>query len=343
MLVQKAKALAREWVYAYARHTSLFGAFFNGSIVMMDGGDPLPAASDVDVNLVLDAFQPPPEKLGKFLYKGALLEVSFLPHDAVSSEEKILSTYEIASGFRYGEVIYDRTGQLAFALAHVKDRFAEPEWVRARLSGVYAKILRGAGGFSPAAPLLDNINPWLFPAGVCAHAILVAALQNPTVRLRYLHARPILARVGRMDFYETLLSLLGCAKMRPAQVQRHLDRLRETFDLAAAKARTAFPFSQDISEIGRPVAIDGSQALIDAGDHREAIFWIAATFERCHRVLRADDPKTHEARLPFFLSLLEDLGVESNTKIAARIGAVKALLPSLETVAQAVYEACQEG
>jgi hypothetical protein len=32
-----------------------------------------------------------------------------------------------------------------------------------------------------------GLNAWLFPTGVTCHVLLVAALRNPTVRLRYRH------------------------------------------------------------------------------------------------------------------------------------------------------------
>ena len=35
-----------------------------------------------------------------------------------------------------------------------------------------------------------------------------------------------------------------------------------------------------ITPAARPIAIDGSRELIEAGAHREAVFWIVATFAR---------------------------------------------------------------
>ena len=53
-------------------------------------------------------------------------------------------------------------------------------------------------------------------------------------------------------------------------------------------ATTRFLFSGDITPQARGVAIGGSQALIDRGDHRDAMFWIVATFARCHAILAAE-------------------------------------------------------
>jgi hypothetical protein len=70
-------------------------------------------------------------------------------------------------------------------------------------------------------------------------------------------------------------------------VQHYLNGVAQTFDAAAAMGRKEFPFSCDITPDARAVAIGGSQQLIDAGHHREAVFWIVATHARCTQILAA--------------------------------------------------------
>ena len=60
----------------------------------------------------------------------------------------------------------------------------------------------------------------MFPSSRVTHVVLVAALQNPTVRLRYRAARQALHAVGRPDLHESFLALLGCADVA-AGVVRH--------------------------------------------------------------------------------------------------------------------------
>lgn len=107
------------------------------------------------------------------------------------------------------------------------------------------------------------------PTSVTTHVLLVAALRNPTVRLRYLAARDVLADYGQVGLYPELLRLLGCAQLTRQRVQQHLRELTRTFDAAAAVAKTPFFFSSDITALARPIAID-------------------ATFARCHKILAAD-------------------------------------------------------
>ncbi|MGI5271259.1 hypothetical protein ACQEUU_19035 [Nonomuraea sp. CA-218870] len=125
------------------------------------------------------------------------------------------------------------------------------------------------------------MNAWLFGTGVTAHALLVAGLRNPTVRRRYVAAGELLAARGLADRHEHLLGLLGCAAMTRQRVLRHLRGLEALFDTAARVDAPGYAFDSDITVTARPVAIDGTRALIDAGLHREAVFWLVATYARC--------------------------------------------------------------
>lgn len=331
MLVSEAIAAAAAWTQDYAKTHPILGAVLNGSILDRPGGDPLPESSDVDINLIVEGELP--EKPGKFRYQGALLEASFLPLSMVEPMEKALTTYEIAGAFRSPRgLLLDPSGRIGPIVAYVSERFAQPEWVRIRCENVYRKIVRGMDSYREDLPVLDNVNCWLFPTGILTHAILVAALRNPTVRLRYLRSRAVLEDWNRLDVYEALLKPLGCSNMTASQALRHLQGLERTFDLAAARRKTAFPFQNDIDPAARAVAIGGSRELIEAGDHREAVFWMAATYERCHRILRADAPELHEARLPHFLAFLADLGVTTHADLRQRFKQVEGFLPLVREV-----------
>ncbi|HML48322.1 MAG TPA: hypothetical protein PKE04_16385 [Clostridia bacterium] len=331
MLVSQAIAAATAWTREYAKTHAIVGAVLNGSTLDRADGDLLPESSDVDINLIVEG--EPPDKPGKFRHQGALLEASFLPLSMVEPMEKALTTYEIAGAFRSVRgLLFDPSGRIGPIVTHVSERFAQPEWVRIRCENVYRKIVRGMGSYREDLPVLDNVNCWLFPTGILTHAILVAALRNPTVRLRYLRARAVLEEWDRPDVYEALLEPLGCRDMTASQVLRHLQGLERTFDLAAACRKTAFPFQNDIDPSARAVAIGGSRELIETGNPREAIFWMAATYERCHRILRADAPELHETLLPDFTAFLADLGVRTHADLRQRFAQVEGLLPFVRKV-----------
>lgn len=164
--------------------------------------------------------------------------------------------------------------------------------------------------------------------------ILVAALRNPTVRLRYLAAREVLTEHGDLALYEELLRHLGCKDLTREQAQRHLDGLTRTFDAAAAASRTPFLFSSDITPLARPIAIDATQQLINQGNHRETVFWTLATYARCHKILSADAPALQEELRPHFATTLADLGITSTADMLHRAEGTLRFLPRLWEMAE---------
>lgn len=329
MKVGAARAAAIEWVMQYASKEDDFqGAYFSGSIIGMSDNDELSPTSDVDIVVVI-ALDEPPLKLGKFFYNDVLLEVTYLSWGQLSSAKEVLTSYHLAGSFREDTIIADPTGRLHQLQSQVSQHFAEEAWVRRRCENAMKKIENGLRNIDTSAPFYDQVTAWLFSTGVTIHVILVAALRNPTVRRRYVAAREVLMEYGHLDFYPNLIELLGCAHMTPQQVEEHLDELARTFDAAAAVAKTPFFFSTDITAMARPIAIDGSRELIRTGYHHEAVFWIVATFARCHKILAADAPDLQQAFIPAFEAMVADLGIASSHDIIRRSEDVICFLPRL--------------
>lgn len=337
MLVKQAKDVARQWVIEEASGMPGFsGAFFHGSINWLADDAILPPASDVDIMIVLDDPNPP-NKLGKFIYRDVLLEVSHLPLEQVQSPEEILGQTHMAGSFRTPGIIADPTGQLAKTQAVVSQSYAKRTWVYRRCAFSRDKILNGLQAVKESAPFHDQVMPWLFSAGVTTHMLLVAGLKNPTVRSRYLAVRELLAEYGHLDFYPTLLELLGCARISRERSQQHLLALADAFDTAKTVIKTPFFFAADISDQARPIAIDGSRELIESGNHREAIFWMAATYSRCQIVFAHDAAvETQERFTPGYRALLGDLGISSYADILQRSEQIRRTLPRVWAVAEAI-------
>ncbi|KKI94069.1 hypothetical protein WQ54_00560 [Bacillus sp. SA1-12] len=330
MKVSKAKSIAAEWVLQNTSKEKWFmGAYFSGSTVVMSEDADMSPYSDVDV-VVVTSQEEIPLKLGKFVYKNVLLEVTYLSWDLFAAVEEVLTSYHLAGSFRVNTIIADPTGHFHKLYAEVVKQFAKREWVTKRCENARSKIENGLRGFDQSAPFHDQVTSWVFPAGITTHVILVAALKNPTVRLRYLAARKVLMEYGFTDVYTELLELLGCARLTPQQVEGHLDQLAQTFDLTAAVSKTPFFFSSDITPSARPIVIDGSRHLIRTGYHRETIFWIIATFARCHKILAADAPPSlQREQTPAFEALLADIGITSTSDLIRRGNDVNQFLPKL--------------
>jgi hypothetical protein len=117
-------------------------------------------------------------------------------------------------------------------------------------------------------------------------------------------------------------------------LEHHLGRMAAAFDCAASSIRTQFPFGADLSETARPVAVGGSHALIQRGEHREAVFWIAVTYARCAAVLAVDGPADAALDCELGLrALMRDLGAESFADMQRRGGEIERFLPQLMDLA----------
>ncbi|MGW2652915.1 hypothetical protein ACWC1D_04515 [Streptomyces sp. NPDC001478] len=343
MRVGTARAAARRWVAAHARDLPGYrGAYFGGSTVGKPDDAELAPSSDVDVMVVTEA-DDPPVKPGKFRYGGALLEVSIEPWAQLRDPGAVLSSYHLAGAFRTDTVIDDPSGALRALHAAVAPRFAERDRVRARCLDARHRIESRLAAYDPGAPFHERMTAWMFPTGVTTHVLLVAALRNPTIRLRYRAAREVLEAYGRPELHRELLDLLGCAEVSAETVGHHLDELARTFDATVPVARTPFFFSGDLTAEARPVAVDGSRELVERGEHREAVFWIVATFARCHTVLAADAPALHAERLPAFRAAVAALtGVAGPDELPARGEKVLRFLPRLWEAAEEILAANPE-
>lgn len=335
MIVKHARDVTRQWVMEEAhRIPGLHGAYIAGSANWLPDDAPLPATSDLDINLVLTD-PDPPNKREKFICRDVLLEVTYLSINQLRSSDMVLSHYHLAGGFRTPSVILDPSGQLTKLQAAVAHGFAKRQWVSRRCAHARDRVLEQLAALNESDPFHDQVIGWLFPTGVTTHVLLVAGLKNPTVRRRYAAVRELLAEYGHLDLYEALLEALGCARMSRVRVEQHLAALADVFDVATEVIRTPFPFASDISDLARPIAIDGSRELIERGDHREAVFWMLVTYSRCQKVLYDDAPRAMRNRFePGYRQLLGDLGIVSSTDLQRRKEHIVELLPRAWQVAE---------
>ncbi len=340
MIVRHAKAIARQWVNEEASDATGFaGAFFHGSTNYLLDDDALPASSDIDVILVLTGAAPP-VKLGKLLYRGVLLDVSYLPQDQLHSPELVLGQSHLAGSFRVPSIIADPSGRLTPLQVAVARDFTKRRWVRARCEHARDKILRNLETLQQPTPFHDQVTAWLFAVGVTTYVLLVAGLKNPTVRRRYVAVRELLAEYGHLEFYESLLELLGCARMSGMRAEQHLAALTDAFDVAKAIVKTPVFFGSDISDVGRLIAIDGSRILIENGFHHEAVFWMVATYSRCQKILHHDASVELQERIHRgYRDLLGDLGITLPADLQQRGEGVKEFVPHLWEVAEAIMTA----
>lgn len=335
MKVGYARNIAKEWVMQQGSKVEGFlGAYFAGSTAEMHEEAELSKSSDIDIMVVIST-EEVPLKLGKFIYKGVMLEITFLCWKQLASAEQVLVSHHLANSLRIDTIITDPTGCIHKLQTQVSQYFSEKDWVYRRCQNVLNNIESSLRKYDTSVPYHQLVLSWLFPTGITTHVLLLAALRNPTVRKRYLAVREVLLEYGYGDFYEELLKLLGCIHLTPQRIEEHVNQLTKTFDAAVTVAKTPFFFSSDISAMARSIAIDGSRELIRSGCHHEAVFWIVATFARCYIIFEADAPlEMQQMYAPAFENMMSDLGLASREDFARRVEEVINFLPRLWEVTQ---------
>jgi len=337
MRVKEARDAARRWVIEEASGVSGFcGAYTAGSTNWLPDDAELTRASDLDIMVVV-ADQNQTRRRHKFIYRDTLLEVSYLGNNQLQSPDQILSDYHLAPSFRTTKILLDPSGHLTALLTMVRRDYAKRQWVCERCTNARNRVLQYLRSIREEAELHDQVIAWLFAAGITTHILLVAGLRNPTVRSRYAAVRELLTGYGHVEFHESLLELLGVARMSRDRVGQHLATLIDIFDRAKHTIKAPFSFATDISENARFMTIDGSFEMIERGYHREAMFWIAVTHSRCQKVILCDAPAGMTQTFgDSYRELVSDLRVSSAKEVRRRCADVELILPGVWQLAEAI-------
>jgi len=343
MKIGLAGEAARLWMVQEAwRIPGFCGAYTAGSTNWLPDDAEQSSCSDLDIMVVV-AGDGQAGRREKLFYHDALLEASHLSSDRLQSAEQILGDYHLAPSFRTAKVMVDPRGRLTSLFEPVCRGYGKRRWVRQRCANPRDKVLGHLKPIGGEATLHDQVMACLFAAGVCTHVLLAAGLRNPTVRRRYEAAQELLAEYGMAEFHETLLELLGAAKIGREQASRHLATLTKIFDTASRASTGEFSFACDVREGAHGIVIDGSHELIECGCFREAMFWIGVTHARCQKVLASDAPE--ELTKSFkdsYQELLADLGLGTSGEIRQRGARIEHMLPRVWGVAERIIAANRE-
>jgi hypothetical protein len=340
MRVGEAKAIARQWVMEQVnRDPTILAAYFAGSTNWKPDDAPLPAASDIDVNLVVGDANGRASYF-KQQYDGVVLDVSYKPAADYTSPEKVLSNYHAAQHFTTANVIYDPSDLLTPVQAAVRAEYAKRHWVRRRCEDVQAWLAQSLRWFSPDDPYYDQVFTFLYPYGVVAQALAVADLRNPTVRQNAVLAAQVTSKYGETDFYNQWLALLGVQHLQPEQVEALLDDTLEAMDAARPYARTPFFGLTNLSDFARPMLIDGIRDIIDQGYPREAVLWLGIHQAWSQKALHLDAPDAaREQGMARVQRFLDTLGITSAEVLRDRHRQLTALAPALSDVIERILAA----
>jgi hypothetical protein len=310
------------------------GAFIAGSVAQLEHDAPVPPGSDVDVMIVADEAG----ALGKTFADGNLvIEGTLLDAATVLDPDAVLRDYHLAPGIAHARIIDDPDGDIARVQAAVQARYADPDTIRARLNHVESRARATLASALPAAtedrPEPDRVNAWLFGTGQLAHLVLVAALENPTIRTRYVRAGEVLARHGEDVASERLLRLARVNRLRRPAVEalaRELDGLLVATGPVADNS--GWRFASDIATPMRPLVMDGIRAMIHDGRHREAMFPLAMTWLRCVQLLAHEDAPT----IPSLAPLRDALRIPTDDALHAAVAESTATIPEIRALAERI-------
>ncbi len=99
----------------------------------------------------------------------------------------------------------------------------------------------------------------------------------------------------------------------------------------------AYEFAADISDHGHLGAIDDAARLIQAGQHREAVFWLGVCFARCWCVIDEQGTRAEKTMVERrTLRLLDTLQVDGSEGIRQKYAAVDHVLPAVWHNAMAI-------
>lgn len=343
MLVREAKALAREWALEEASKISgFFGAYMIGSVLWKADDSELPPESNIDIKVVVEGDERP-QTYTKSVYKGVLIEVSYALSKDYQSPETILSSYPFAKHFTAKNILADPSGKLTEVQAAVETDYTKRKWAQKRCEDALEWLHISLAWFNPDDALYWRFENWAYPFGVATHVLVMPDLRYPTVRQMFIASGEVLRKYGYGDFHEEMLTLFGSKNLSQEQVEELLVTCAETLDIAKTYAKTPFFGWTNISDQGRPTVVEGTQAMIDRGFHREAVLWIAWNHNWARRVIVYDAPADVLARAePGFWRLLNALGIFSEDDLQAKHTALKAFAPRLWELTEEILAANPE-
>jgi hypothetical protein len=88
-----------------------------------------------------------------------------------------------------------------------------------------------------------------------------------------------------LNLHQAILQVWGCAHFERGNVERCLEECINAFNKAVQVLRAPF---YGIHRDVYPYLVEGSREMIDAGHHREAMFWIMLMHSLSNRAIQRD-------------------------------------------------------
>lgn len=279
------------WVEKDGRQIQGFvGAYLFGGVCQLPHDAQFPDYRDVDLIVVSTAGTRPPAENLELDLDGIMLEVGICGIDEHRSAEALLANPIFAPNFAATTILADPQNFLAPLQAVVAGAYTEQKWVFARCKTEKMRVLGCLEAMQAAQSETETLNHlWDFMNNLSG-VLALASLEKPTYRRTLALMKEILIEQGHWQLHEEALQVWGAANMTREQVDSLLVKTATIFDRALEVRRTPTPFSYKLKPHLRPYFIEGSREMIEAGDHREATFWILAGLGTGYVTLLIDAP-----------------------------------------------------
>jgi hypothetical protein len=301
--VEQVIAIAKEWVDTQASQMPGFcGAHLMGGITYTPKVAIFPSYRDVDLSIVLDNDED--GEVHDVAYRGLILEYGQNSRKRYAHAETILADPELASNLAADSILADPEGILAKLQATVAKEYARRKWVLARCS-IGEKNARAAlEALEREQPMVGFlVNLVTFILGL-TELSASATLTAPTHRRCLIVMRESLTDYGHSELAERLLEVIGFAHMSATSVAAYLQECAATFDRAVQITRTPVLYKFKLQPHVRPYIIEGAQAMIDEGYHREAMYWIWTNLAVAWNAIQTDGT---EEEKPLYQAKLDRL------------------------------------
>jgi hypothetical protein len=329
--------IARDWVARYAAGDPGFrAAHLMGGITRMAADDELPADSDLDLMLLVDRPTTSKDPIDE-LYRSVAIEAGLRGIDGYDAAEKILANPEAADHIAMGGIISDLTGLLTDLQPTVAREFSRRRWVTARCDEEKRRYEICLTAATATQVPVECMLQLMLAMHNLASLLSVALVVPPTHRKFFIQLREQVAAIGRPELAEAALAAFGSAGMTQTQVTMYAELAAEAFDRALVVKRTPAPFDFKLRPHLRPYTVEWSQRMLQRGEHREVMPWIAAGLAVSTIVLLNDAPEGERPGYAAQLQdMLHDLGYGTSAARSERLERATVLAKSMYAVADEV-------
>jgi hypothetical protein len=293
------------------------GAHLVGSIIHADRQEPFPTYRDVDVAIVLDSVDY--QEIEEVFHQGYILECILSGSSRYRSADDILGLPGMACNLERNSILVDPDGHLTQIHRDVAAGFAQRPWVKKRVDLGLSQARSALELMAKAGSAIEAINALGEFIMHCSECITVAHLNPPTHRRTLANLKPLLVQHDEQALYDEILAAFGSARLSEPEVRTFLTQCLDAFDRALDVKTSSVPFEWKLDPCIRAYLEKGTLEMIEEGDHRESIFWIALFFMISTLAIQQDgqpdEKPIYGLRL---MNFLRALGLDSPEAIEQR-------------------------